>query len=210
VLALHWRPKPTMLGTIKDVSQILANAATILVAVAAAFWFFRSRRYSKRVEFNVEFNVFESGDPKSKILQLNLMLDNKGQVEHHCYILAYEVAEMRADGTCVADKKEGFIFRSGNIVEKDAEYYYVRPGVCQRIVTTIPVPNTVKLAKVRAFFTYRLEGPKIDPDQPLMPQRFKRNDWTALVRIVDLATGSAVASTAGKISEDRQPEDYSI
>src|SRR5215475_4534307 len=161
VLALHWRPKPTMLGTIKDVSQILANAATILVAVAAAFWFFRSRRYSKRVEFNVEFNVFESGDPKSKILQLNLMLDNKGQVEHHCYILAYEVAEMRADGTCVADKKEGFIFRSGNIVEKDAEYYYVRPGVCQRIVTTIPVPNTVKLAKVRAFFTYRLEGPKI-------------------------------------------------
>jgi tellurite resistance protein TehA-like permease len=62
-----------MLGTIKDVSQILANAATILVAVAAAFWFFRSRRYSRRVEFNVEFNVYESGDPEAKILQVNLM-----------------------------------------------------------------------------------------------------------------------------------------
>jgi hypothetical protein len=104
-----------MLGTIKDMSQILANAATILVAVAAAFWFFRSRRYSKRVEFNVEFAVFESSDPRYKILQVTLMLDNKGQVEHHCFTLAYEVVEMRADGTSVSDRSEGgFIFRSGN------------------------------------------------------------------------------------------------
>jgi hypothetical protein len=185
--------------------QKLANAATILVAVAAAFWFFRSRRYSRRVEFNVEFNVYESGDPEAKILQVNLMLDNKGQVEHHCYILAYEVVEMRPDGTCVSGEKEGeFVFRSGNLVEENAKYYYVRPGVCQRIVTTLRVPNTVKLAKVRAFFTYLNEGPEIDRSRPLMPQRFDRDDWTALVRVVDLDPGGDALSAAGKIPEGRQ------
>jgi hypothetical protein len=189
-----------MLCTIKDVGQILANAATVLVAVAAAYWFFRSRRYSKRVEFNVEFDVFESGDPKSKILQVNLVLDNKGQVEHHCYTLAYEVVEMRADGSSVTDKSEGFVFRSGNIVAEKAGY--VRPGVCQRIVTTVHVPANVKLAKVRAFFTYSHKRLEFDPDKPIMPQWLDEDDWTALVRVVDLASKSAAQSTAGKILKE--------
>jgi hypothetical protein len=179
-------PDPTFLDTAKTVGQLVANAATALVAAAAAFWFFLSRRFSKRVEFNAEFQVFESGEPDSSILQVTLLLHNKGQVEHHCYTLAFEVVEMRPDGTSVSDPNEGFVYRSGNIVEPDAVYYYVRPGVCQRIVKTLSVPTRVKLGKVRAFFTYSANRLEIDRSEPTLPQRLRLTDWTSLVRVVDL------------------------
>jgi hypothetical protein len=174
------------LETTKVISQIAANTATILVALAAAFWFFFSRGFAKRVEFNAEFQLYESGDPNTNILQVTLLLDNKGQVEHHCYTLAFEVVEMRPDGTSVSDPSKGFVYRSGNIVEADAGYYYVRPGVCQRIVKTLSIPTRVKLAKVRAFFTYSANRLEIDTAKPTLPQRLKLPDWTSLVRVVDL------------------------
>ena len=179
-------PEPAFLDTAKVSTQILANVATTLVALAAAFWFFISRRFSKRVEFDAEFQVYESGDPETSILQVTLLLENKGDVEHHCYTLAFEVVEMLPDGTSVSDKSKGFVYRSGNIVERDAVYYYVRPGVCQRIVKTLTVPARVKLAKLRAFFTYSANRLPIDPEQPTLPQRLALPDWTSLVRVVDL------------------------
>jgi hypothetical protein len=175
--------------TVKGVSEILANAATTLAAIAAAWWFYASGRFSKRVEFDVEFNVFESDDQESKMLQVIFKLDNKGQVEHRCHTLAYEVVELRQEKT--VSEAEGFVFRSGNIVEKEAEYYYVRPGVCQRIVTTLNVPSHVKLAKVRAFFTYDPPRIEIDSQKPILPQRYGRDDWTSLVRVVDITAGRA-------------------
>jgi hypothetical protein len=156
------------------------------VAVAAAFWFFLARSFSKRVEFDAEFQLYESEDPKRSIFEVTLLLDNKGQVEHQCYTLAFEVVEMRPDGTSISDPSEGFVYRSGNIVERDAVYYYVRPGVCQRIVKTLSVPTRVKLAKVRAFFTYSANRLEIDPAKPTLPQRLAVPDWISLVRVVDL------------------------
>jgi hypothetical protein len=178
--------EPTFLDTAKAISQVVANAATTLVAVAAAFWFFFSRRFAKRVEFDAEFQLYESGDPDTSILQVTLLLDNKGQVEHHCYTLAFEVVELRPDGTSVSDSSEGFVYRSGNIIERAAVYYYVRPGVRQRIVKTLSVPTRVKLAKVRAFFTYSANRLEIDRAQPTLPQRLALPDWTSLERVVDL------------------------
>jgi hypothetical protein len=179
-------PEPAFLEIAKSISQIVANAATTLVAVAAAFWFFFSRRFSKRVEFDAEFQLYESGDPDTSILQVTLLLDNKGQVEHQCYTLAFEVVELRPNGTSVSDPSEGFVYRSGNIVERTAGYYYVRPGVCQRIVKTLSVPTRVKLAKVRAFFAYSANRLEIDLAKPTLPQRLALPDWTSLVRVVDL------------------------
>jgi hypothetical protein len=72
------------------------------------------------------------------------------------------------------------------------------------------VPANVKLAKVRAFFTYSRKRLEFDPDKPIMPQWLDEEDWTALVRVVDLAPGGAALSTTGQIPEDRQHEDYSI
>jgi hypothetical protein len=199
-------PEPAFLDTAKTISQIVANAATTLVAVAAAFWFFLSRRFSKRVEFDAEFQLYESGDPETSILQVTLLLDNKGHVEHHCYTLAFEVAEMLPDGTSVSDKNKGFVYRSGNVVERDAVYYYVRPGVRQRIVKTLSVPTRVKLAKVRAFFTYSASRLEIDPEQPTLPQRLALPDWTSLVRVVDLRP-QPVATRVSIPETRRQPRE---
>jgi hypothetical protein len=178
-------PEPTLLEITKLVTQIAANVATVLVAAAAAFWFFLSRRYSKRVEFDIEFHVYECGD-QNRILQVTLLLDNKGFTEHRCYTLAFEVAEMLPEGRTISDPSHGFLYRSGNIVELKAGYYYVRPGVCQRIVRTLTVPKRVKLCKVRAFFTYSANRLEIDCTRPTLPQRLARPDWTSLVRMVDL------------------------
>jgi hypothetical protein len=176
------------LETVKEISQILANLATTLVAIAAAFWFFRSRRFSKRVEFNAEFQVYESGDPDNSILQVTLLLDNKGEVEHHCGTLAFEVVEMRPDGRAVCKPEEGFVYRSGNIVDEKTVYYYVRPGVCHGIAKEISVPSRVKLTKVSAFFIYSEKRLDIKTDEPLLDQRFQVPDWTYLERIVGLKT----------------------
>jgi hypothetical protein len=182
----------------KTIAQILANLTTVGAAAAAAWWFFFSGRVSRRVEFNVDLDVFESGDPKRRILQVTFLLDNKGFVEHQCYTLAFEVVEMRSDGTSASasDQSEGFVFRSGNVVERDAQYYYVRPGVCQRIVHTVSVPAEVELAKVRAFFTYFPNRLEIDRNKPTMPQRLVQDDWTSLVRVADLTSKGAVRCPA--------------
>lgn len=192
------------LDTAKAISQIVANAATTLVAGAAAFWFFLSRRFSKRVEFDVEFQLFESGDPKTSILQVTLLLENKGYVEHRLYTLAFEVVEMLPDGTSVSDPSKGFVYRSGNVVEPEAIYYYVRPGVRQRFVKALSVPTQVKLAKVRAFFTYSANRLEIDPAKPTLPQRLVLPDWTALVRVVDLKS-QPVATPVSMPETRRQP-----
>jgi hypothetical protein len=191
------------LDTAKAISQIAANAATTLVAGAAAFWFFFSRRFSKRVEFDAEFQLFESGDPETNILQVALLLENKGYLEHRLYTLAFEVVEMLPDGTSVSNPNMGFVYRSGNVVELEAVYYYVRPGVRQRFVKALRVPARVKLAKVRAFFTYSANRLKIDLTKPTLPQRLVLPDWTALVRVVDLKSQPVAARAS--IPETRRP-----
>ncbi len=180
------------LETIRAISQVIANAATALVATAAAFWFFFSRRFAKRVQFDAEFKIFKTGNPDNRLLEVMLLLDNKGQVEHYCYTLAFEVVEIGPDGRSVPDSNSGFIYRSGNIVEREAVYYYVRPGVCQRIVKTVVVPAHVKLVKVRAFFTYYAKRLEISRKEPTLEQRLQREDWTSLVRVVSLDSEIAV------------------
>src|SRR5262249_13977601 len=95
-----------------------------------------------------------------------------------------------------SDPAEGFVYRSGNIVEREAVYYYVRPGVCQRIVKTLCVPKKLNLAKVRAFFTYSANRLEIDTEKPTLPQRLVLPDWTSLVRVVDLKSSSTNRNTA--------------
>ncbi len=173
--------KSVSFDAMKEISQIVANLATTLVAIAAAFWFFMSRRFSKRVEFNAEFQVYESGDPDKSVLQVTLLLDNKGQVEHHCGTVAFEAVEIRSDGTPIYDPKHGFVYQCGNIVEAEAEYYYVRPGVCHGIAKVISVPTRVKLLRVSAFFIYSTDRLKIETGPHMMAERFPLRDWTYLV-----------------------------
>jgi hypothetical protein len=184
-------PIPSSLADVKAFAQIAANIATVAAAIAAAYWFYWSGRSSRRVEFDANFSVYKCINPEFKVLQVAFLLDNKGQVEHRCYTLAFEVVELDPDGRAISDSSEGFVFRSGNIVDQKAAYYYVRPGVCQRIVHVVSVPAHLKLAKVRAFFTYARQRIDIDPTKPTLSQRDGLPDWTSLVRVVDLSVDSA-------------------
>jgi hypothetical protein len=171
----------------EQMTKIVANVATVLVAIGALCWFIMSQRYRKRVEFDLAYTVFHSQNlSEPNILELKFILDNKGQVEHCCYAMAFEVVELRSDGTS-AHQGEGFIFRSRNIVDERAIYYYVRPGVRQFITHTLAVPRDVRLAKVRAFFTYERRRMNVDPTKAIRDQYLARPDWTALARVVSLS-----------------------
>jgi hypothetical protein len=166
-------------------AKLGSSISTIFIALAGGSWFILTRRYSKRVEFDLEYDQFFNNE-KSCILQLKFTLENKGQVEHKCYNLAFEVVKLQHNGRAISNPEKGFIYRSGNIVEAAAEYYYVRPGVKQRIVHTVFTPQGVRFVKVRAFFTYSKKRMDIDRKKPTMPQRLNLPGWTSLIRVIEL------------------------
>lgn len=171
----------------KEITQVLVDISTAAAVWGAAWWFCFSRRAARRIEFDLEHRVFKRQNPNNPhILQLNFKMDNKGQVENRFYTLAFEVMEMQGNGRSVHNPREGFIFRSGNIVNEEAEYYYVRPGVCQRITHLVCIPNNVDLVKVRAVFTFENKRRNIDPDKPLSKQYLSLSDWVSLMRVIPL------------------------
>jgi hypothetical protein len=160
---------------------ITAHIAEVTTALAAAWWFFFTASFRKRIEFDVQCSVFS--DPQSmeeKLTQLTFSLENRGQVESRCYTLAYEVQSVDA-----ATKHHAPVFlkNSGNIVPPPAEYYYVRAGVTLRISARLWVPSNVSILRVRAFILYDGQRHEVRESSDLFEQMYQFDDWTALDRV---------------------------
>jgi hypothetical protein len=176
------------------IAEVVAHIATVLTPLAAAWWFFFTASFRKRVEFDVQCSVFR--DPKSsneKLIELIFALQNKGQVESRCYTLAYEVQSV--DAATKGNPPE-FLKRSGNIVppgEPDKEeYYYVRAGVTARVSAHFWVPSEISSLRVKAFTTYDKKRHEVQQDKDLFDQMFKITDWTAVDRVFQISSSGGL------------------
>lgn len=173
---------------IESIAAITAHVTTVLAALAAAWWFFVTDSFRKKIQFNVQCAAFNNSSFKDrKLVELAFLLENKGQVSNRCYTLAYEVWSVGATSE--------LLDRSGNLVPKSAEYYYVRAGVTLRITARLSIPSNVSTLRVRAFILYDKHRNELDNTSDLFAQMYAHHDWTALDRVFSVVGDSSVMPT---------------
>jgi hypothetical protein len=179
-----------------NAADVAAHVVTVLTAFAAAFWFFFTASFRKRIEFNVKCTA--TPDPRNtgeKFIELVFELQNKGQVESRCYTLAYELQSVEA-----ASKKERRVLkRSGNIVPVPAGYYYVRAGVTLRVTDHLWVPSDVSILRVKAFILYDRQRHEVREDVELFEQMYGCDDWTSLDRTFGVSSSKQEVANTFKV-----------
>jgi hypothetical protein len=179
------------MGTVSSWDNIAAHIATCLAALLAAWWFLFTANYRRKIEFRVHCSPFRHpNNANETLIELVFELENKGQREDHCYTLAYEVQSVDPEH----QNSPAFTKRSGNIVPSQAEYYYVRAGVTQRISDRLWIPASISLIRVKAFMLYEHRRHEISVDRDLFKEMLKFSDWTVVDRVFQVQDSSPVKS----------------
>jgi hypothetical protein len=133
---------------LKDAAQILAHLSTLLVAAAGLFWFVFSRGFKRRVQFDVDLQIIDVGNPEHFAAEVMLVLDNKGQREHRVHNLFCEVRQ-----SSMITRDMGRYLKLENWVPKD-DFYFIAAGVRQSFTRSFQIPKDAKLVRIRALFSY--------------------------------------------------------
>ena len=136
----------------KDVFQGLAAVTTIAAATVALGWFFFTKSFRQRIQFDVDLQIIDVGDPQDFAAEVMLIVDNKGQREHRMYNLFCEVRQSRLFANSSAALKSYHPLE--NLVPEKLEYYFVAAGVRQPVTSAFKIPKSEKLVRVKALFAY--------------------------------------------------------
>jgi hypothetical protein len=146
---------------IKTICDVSVGACTVLAALATAWWFFYTNQIKQRIQFDVELNVIAPGTgTKSQIAEIAFIFENKGFVEHYIWDLKASVHTLQNPLQLTSKKQNNelifdrCLLSKTNLVRKDYEYYFVRPGVRQVITHIIEIPTGLSVVRVTASFHY--------------------------------------------------------
>ena len=163
-----WLIHPTPHEVAASIDATL-KAAQIVALGAAAWWFFVSNGASKRTQLDVQATVC-ARVPDGTLLEVNLLLENKGFVTHKLYDLSLTVRGapkgQRFSGHEDKKKKQyphkGFrvpILEKALLIppDDDWKWMFVRPGTRQVVTRLVLIPTDIHLVVLIAIFTYRSE-----------------------------------------------------
>jgi hypothetical protein len=153
-------------------AELIANAFESVALLAAGWWFLYTTQFKPRIQFDIDCSITRL-TVRAYLLEILLIFENKGFVEHRVYDLSLSVHALpveSVDGYHVPTKGRIFPTRLVPItviVPEDYGFYFVRPGVRQVITHHVIVTNPGPIIEVTAGFTYH-----------------KRSDWPHTARRV--------------------------
>jgi hypothetical protein len=149
-------------NAIETWAQIFSGTATTGAIVAAAWWFFVTARFRRRIQFDVDCSFFQVNPVSNWIIaELQFIFENKGFVEHKLYDLTVSVhaVESEVEPKVKSETKELFFNRRllprVSIVPRATGFFFIRPGVRQVITHIITIPASVSVIRVTSSFGYK-------------------------------------------------------
>jgi hypothetical protein len=150
-----------LLRSAKDITEIGRNVASILAVVAAACWFLYTTQFKRRLQFDLDCRFVPlQQNPDRTVAELQFIFENKGFVEHKLWNLNVSVHALDAEDKLTAKEATREIqfwcrlLPEIQLVPKDYDYYFVRPGVRQIITHIIAVPSAISAIRVTSGFYY--------------------------------------------------------
>jgi hypothetical protein len=147
--------------TIFDVVLGITQTAIVIGGtVWAYFRFFREGVHKPRIEFDVECS-FLGPQQGRYVAAFMIHAINRGNVEHRFSEIRLRVRGIKSSAALNAWKDHEPLlefpdqeFETVNIVPKELEYYFVRPGIDQRFSFVTSVPAGWRFIITRATFKY--------------------------------------------------------
>jgi hypothetical protein len=154
--------------TTKNLVDAVLSLATLLTVLAAGAWayfrFSREGAHKPRIEFDLECAFF--GPQRGVfVMAFSIYADNKGQLEHRFDEIRLRVRAIRRNHLLEEWEVRRplllfpeVVIQRANVVPPEYGYFFVRPGVRQRIsyVTSIPAEFSFILARIT--FRYQRTG----------------------------------------------------
>jgi len=149
----------SIVGCVKDVGQALAGFITVGAGCAALYWFLFTRSFRHRIQFDIDLQILELGDPEFLVAEAMLIIENKGQREHRLYNL---FCEARSSKMTSGAETPTYYMPTENIVPASMEYFFVAAGVRQILTRAFKIPKAEKVIRVSALFGYGQQREQID------------------------------------------------
>ena len=147
----------------RNVWQVGIAIAQLIAVLVGAGWayfrFWRQRTHWPALDLDTECRTFGLINGL-RVVELSVLLENKGHVEHRFRRISLHLRGIRRDDavSVVHPSTEVLRFpvelvRIENLVS-DADYYFVRPGVKERITRPFAVPAEIQFLRLYAEFEY--------------------------------------------------------
>lgn len=151
-------------GTKNLLEALFAGTQLIAIAVGAVWAylrFYREGQHSPRMEFelNCEFSAAQQG---VRVAAFSIYAHNKGNVEHRFSHITLRALGLTSEDapTLRADHRLDYphLITKAEVIPSKFGYYFVRPGVNQRLSFTTTIPASMRFVLVRAAFQYQGSG----------------------------------------------------
>ena len=147
---------------IAEYADVANNVAAVLALLGAGLWFLYTTQFKPRLQFDIECRFLRLHQNRERVvLELQLIFENKGFVEHRLWNLNVSVHALDSEGD-LATKENGELQFSKRLLPKTqlvpekVVYYFVRPGVRQVITHIVEIPAAISVIRVTAGFDYHL------------------------------------------------------
>src|SRR5271166_5969701 len=149
----------------KNLLGVALGAVQTIVVIVGAIWayfrFFREGAHRPRIEFDIECS-FMGPQQDRYVAAFTINATNRGNIEHRFPEIRLRVRGITTDAALNAwNGCEPLLefpeeeFKSVNIIPKKKGYYFVRPGVHQRLSFVTSVPASWKFVLAHASFIYK-------------------------------------------------------
>ena len=154
--------------TTKNLVDVLLSAATLLTVLATGAWaFFRFSRegvHKPRIEFDLEC-AFLGPQSDAFVAAFSIFAENKGQLEHRFDEIRLRVRGIRRNDRLKEwDERKPLlqfpelVLTTDKVVPPEYGYFFVRPGVRQRISYVASIPAEFSFVLARVTFRYGFTG----------------------------------------------------
>jgi hypothetical protein len=150
-----------MEDTTRNALDVFFSFAQLVGLLVGAGWvylrFWREGQHEQRIQFDIECRF---SDPQSgaRIASFSIIASNKGNVEQRFVRISLRLLGLRESDPLQRRTDERLQFSQeileAELVPAKFGYYFVRPGVEQRISFTTAIPEEIRFINSRAAFKY--------------------------------------------------------
>ena len=158
-----------LIPMMKDIVQIVASLAVILLALAAWFALRGTGRAGNRVQMDIDLQVIDIGASRELIGELMVVLQNMGNRHQKLWNLFLEVRPSKY----VPNSAGVTMVPVTNMIDKDDHPLLLAPGVRQVLTWTFEIPRDERLLRATAVIN---TGSWMESDS--VTELSKRNIWT--------------------------------
>lgn len=149
----------------KSWAQFANSVGSLAAILAAATWFLATRKFRRRIQLDIDCKIYGlPGNPLKNVAEIQLCMENKGLVNHRIRELTVSVHSLKHESELDLKPTTGelifpkTLLPKTNIVPKDYQYFFVRPGIRQVITHIIPIDSDASIIRVTAGFQYDYRG----------------------------------------------------